>query len=194
MRPSLTGRHANNGALVFTVAVGLVVVIALVAFAPGSGESRAEGSAPPASATATPDDRAAYLGPSAKPPQPVELHSKWVEQTADPAIAVGATATVTVVFRNVGIERWIKGTPSEIHLGVKGDSHAFADAGMAVGWLAPTRPAAQTEGEVLPGGTATFTFGVKGVRRGTFTLALQPVCDGVAWLEDDGVNVIVTVR
>lgn len=184
--------YGDKGPLVFTVAVAALLLVAFWVLSPGRSATRA-GDASPA-ASATPDDRASYLGPSARPPQPDELHSEWVRQTADPVIALGATATVSIVFKNTGSVPWIKGSPSEIRLGVKGDSLAFADAGLASGWLSPTRPAVQTEAEVRPGATATLTFGVKGAKRGTFSLPLRPVVDGIAWLDDDGVDVTVTVR
>ncbi len=188
--PSYAGSgHSTRGPLIFTAVVGVLLVVLLQAVVPKSAPARATATVTP---TATSSDRAAYLGPSAKPPLPAELHSKWVSQTANPTLRVGETARVSLTFKNTGTEHWVKGTASEIHLGVKGDSKAFAD--MAVGWLSPTRPAAQTEGEVLPDARATFTFTVKGARPGTFRIPLQPVCDGVAWLEDDGVFVVVTVR
>ncbi len=191
MRSSVRG-YGDRGPLLFTVAVAMLLLVAFSVLSPGRGETRAEDASP--SASATPDSRASYLGPSARAPQPDELHSQWVRQSADPVIGLGQTASVSIVFKNTGSGRWIKGSPSEVRLGVKGDATTFADAGLASKWLSPTRPAAQTEAEVLPGATATFTFDVKGAKRGTFSLALRPVVDGVAWLEDDGVDVTVTVR
>ena len=137
-------------------------------------------------------DRASYLGPTGRPPQPVELHSQFVGEAPSVTVAVGQTAELSVQFKNTGIAHWVKGAPSEIHLGVSGDSKAFAD--MAVDWLTPTRPAAQTEPEVLPDAVATFTFTVKGAKAGTYKIPVRLVCEGVAWLDDDGVFVTVTVR
>jgi hypothetical protein len=41
---------------------------------------------------------------------------------------------------------------------------------------------------------ATFTFKVAGAAPGTYRLHVRPVVDGVAWLEDQGVFVDITVR
>lgn len=189
MRPDDRSVHDRRGPLVFTAAVAVFVLVAWAAVGRGAAGAPAARSTP--AATATSSDRSAYLGPSAKPPQAVQLHSELVKAPGDVLIGVGQTATVSVTYKNTGAERWIKGSPSEVHLGVKGDSQAFAD--LAVGWLGPTRPAAQTEGEVLPGATATFTFKVKGSRPGVFRIPLLPVCEGVSWLQGD-TTLIVNVR
>jgi hypothetical protein len=48
---------------------------------------------------------------------------------------------------------------------------------------------------VVPSGaTTTFTFRVRGVRPGTFSLHLRPVIDGITWMEDEGVYMVVAVR
>lgn len=188
MRPSHVSPHDTRGPLAFTAAAAVLVLIALAAVGPRPATEAARST--PA-ATATPSDRSAYLGPSAKPPQAAELHSELVKAPGDVTIGVGQTATVSLTYRNTGAERWIKGSPSEIHLGVKGDSRAFAD--LAVDWLGPTRPAVQAEAEVLPGAIATFTFKVKGVRPGVFRIPLLPVCEGISWLQGDA-TLVVNVR
>ena len=189
MRSYDTQVHSARGPLIFTAAVAVLVLVAWSALSPRTAGTQATKTA--AAATATSTDRSAYLGPSAKPPQPVEMHSELVAKPEDVLIGAGQTATITVTYKNTGAERWIKGSPSEVRIGVKGDSTAFGDLG--VGWLGPTRPAAQAEGEVLPGATATFTFQVKGAKAGSYKIPLLPVCDGVAWLQGD-TQVIVTVR
>lgn len=47
---------------------------------------------------------------------------------------------------------------------------------------------------VAPGGTATFTFAVKGVLAGTFRLPLRGVVDGGAWMDDLGLFAEMNVR
>ena len=47
---------------------------------------------------------------------------------------------------------------------------------------------------MTPGGTATFTFRVVApLAPGAYELDLRPVIDGVTWLENDGVYVLITV-
>lgn len=189
MRSYDTQVHNSRGPLIFTAAVAILVLIAWSALSPRTAGTQATRTTAPA--TATSSDRGAYLGPSAKPPQPVEMHSELVAKPEDVLVGAGQTATVTVTYKNTGAERWIKGSPSEVRLGVVGDSTAFAELG--VNWIGPTRPAVQTEGEVLPGATATFSFVVKGTKAGSYKIPLLPVCDGVTWLQGD-TQVIVTVR
>ncbi len=126
-------------------------------------------------------------------PQP-GFHSRWVSQTPYPTLAVGQSARVSVVFRNTGQSAWAKGTASEARLGLNRDDRSFAQLGMALNWLLPDRPAVQEEQVVAPGQRATFTFDVRGTVPGTYPLHLRPVVDGVAWMEDEGVYAIVTVR
>ncbi|MGH2500418.1 MAG: hypothetical protein ACRDF0_10080, partial [Candidatus Limnocylindria bacterium] len=122
------------------------------------------------------------------------LHSAWQSQSLPPVISLGGTTTVSMLFRNTGDTPWIKGTAAEARLGVVGDDPRWSEAGMAVNWPAPTRAAAQSEAVVAPGQIATFRFAVKGTLPGVHTLRLRPVVDGVAWLDDQGAHVVVTVR
>ncbi len=121
-------------------------------------------------------------------------HSKWVSQTANPVLGPGATsADITITFRNSGTKPWVKGAAGQqANLGIRNDDRTWSS--LAVGWLAPDRPATQTESTVAPGTNATFTFKVKAPQApSTYVLALRPVIDGVTWLEDEGVFVAVTV-
>lgn len=121
-------------------------------------------------------------------------HSRWVDQSSYPTLARGDVATVTVRFRNTGTATWIKGTTAEVRLGLDGDDRTFSQGGMALEWPFPERPAIQAEASVPPSGIATFTFKIRGATAGTYRLHVRPVIDGVAWLEDDGVFLVVTVR
>jgi hypothetical protein len=58
--------------------------------------------------------------------------------------------------------------------------------------LAPT----VTTSDGLPRGLVhdPFTFRVKGVAPGTYSLHLRPVVDGITWMEDEGVYMVVAVR
>lgn len=94
-----------------------------------------------------------------------------------------------MVFRNTGRVAWVKGTPSEVRLGIVGDDPTLSDQGYAAAWPFPTRPAVQSETSVVPGETATFRFTIRGESAGRLIIRVRPVIDGVAWLEDEGAYV-----
>ncbi|HEY6202663.1 MAG TPA: hypothetical protein VI056_06435 [Candidatus Limnocylindria bacterium] len=121
------------------------------------------------------------------------FHSGWVEQSAYPQLAPGELGAVTVRFRNLGTESWQVGVPGrQVNIGVVGDSTEFADRGLAEAWLSPNRPATTSESLVPPGGIGTFTFKVRATRPpGEYRIDLALVADGVAWLEDQGVYIVV---
>lgn len=119
--------------------------------------------------------------------------SAWVSQSPLPRLARASSATVTVSLRNRGTSAWVRGTPSEVRLGIPGDDAIYQQLGLADGWLLAARPALQSEPNVAPSEVATFTFRVRGALAGTFLIRLQPVVDGLAWLDDDGIYVVVGV-
>lgn len=131
-------------------------------------------------------------GPSL--PSPHTFHSAFVSQTLWPTISVGETTTYSVTFKNTGTTTWVKGTATEARLGVNRDDQTFSILGMAVGWPISNRPAVQDAASVPPGATATFTFQFKGVAPGTYSQHLRPVVDGITWMEDEGVYMVVAVR
>jgi len=131
---------------------------------------------------------------STAPTAPSGFHSAWVSQTALPAIAVGETASVSLTFKNTGTIPWTRGTASEARLGVAGDDTMFSKLGMAVAWPFASRPAVQDASSVAAGASTSFTFSVKGVAPGSYLLRLRPVIDGITWLEDQGVYLVITVR
>lgn len=179
------GEDSPRGAIIFTLAMGVFVLSALYvvfdrpAWLPGGRAG------PAATPTAT---------PIPTPPAAEVLHSRLVSQSANPTIEVGATTTVTLTFQNTGRATWVKGSPSEVRLGVKDNDRSFTDLGMAVEWPYPSRPAVQEEASVPSGRNATFRFQVKGTRAGVHRIPVQLVCDGIAWLEDEGIRIVVTVR
>lgn len=126
------------------------------------------------------------------PPSAGSLHASFVSQSDYPAIPAGGAATVTVTLRNTGSIAWRKRSSTEVRLGVPANDRKLAFLGE--GWPLPERPAVQSEELVAPGGTATFTFTVKGSIPGSFVIPLRPVVDGVAWMEDQGIHMVVTVR
>jgi hypothetical protein len=101
-------------------------------------------------------------------------------------------ALVSVVLRNTGSTAWRRGTAQEARLGIPGNSRDLAF--LADDWPTPERPAVQEEEIVPPGGTATFSFRVKGALPGTFVVPLRGVVDGGAWMDDLGMFTVVTVR
>ena len=121
------------------------------------------------------------------------FHAAWVDQSPWPTLTPGAVVSYTIHFRNTGDATWQRGSPfRQVNLAVGGDSTAFADAGMAVGWLSANRVATTTELSVAPGAIATFTFAIRApAAPGAYRLPLHPVLEGVQHLEDEGVYVLV---
>src|SRR5438034_11362482 len=121
------------------------------------------------------------------------FHAAWVDQSPWPTLRPGGTVSYTMHFRNTGTETWQRGVAGrQVNLGVAGDSTAFADLGMAVGWLNANRVATTLEAAVPPGALGTFTFTLRApAAAGTYRLPLHPVLEGVQHLEDEGVYVIV---
>lgn len=175
----------TTGPLFFVLAVGgIVVSAALLAVSSLDGGTRTRTAA------------AAEPAPSVATPIPVLLHSKWVAQSPHQTIGLGEVASIWVTLRNTGIAAWAKGSPAEARLGLVGSPEEVRRIreALAVDWVLPDRPARQDEAYVSRGAETRFTFKVKGARPGTYRLHLRPVVDGVAWLEDDGAYIDVTVR
>ena len=128
---------------------------------------------------------------------PAQASNGWnaafLSQDPWPTLAPGAVASYTIRFRNAGTQAWRRDVAGQqVNLAVLGDSEFFAQQGYAVGWYAPTRPATTTEAVVAPGGTATFTFSVRGPATGTsYRMYVHPVLEGVEHLEDPGAFLIV---
>ncbi len=138
-------------------------------------------------------------GTTGPPPAPqtvvapdASFHSSWVDQSATAPLLPGGVADLFVRFRNTGSSPWVKGVAGQqANLGISGDDPSFGTLG--IGWLAPDRPAAQTEATVAPGQVGTFRFTVRApATPGTYDLHLRPVIDGVTWMEDQGVTLSVT--
>jgi glucose/arabinose dehydrogenase len=119
------------------------------------------------------------------------FHSAWVSQDPWPTLAPGATAQYTVRFRNAGTESWVRGVPGrQVNLGINGDDRS--QSALGIGWASPDRPAIQNEPVVVPEQIGSFTFTIRApAQPGTYTLHLRPVADGTAWLEDEGVFLVV---
>ena len=125
----------------------------------------------------------------------VNYHSAWVSQSAYPTLGAGQlSGPLQITFRNVGTEAWNKGTlGQEARLAINGDNTMWQALG--VNWMSANRVAAQNEASVMPGATASFTFQVRAPSTpGVYAINLRPVIDGVVWMEDQGVFLIVTVQ
>ena len=122
------------------------------------------------------------------------FHSAFVDQSAYPTMAAGTSTTVSVRFRNTGTATWQRGVAgAQANLGLNGDTTAFSALGMNDGWISPNRLATTTEASVAPGAVGTFAFRVRApVAPGVYRLPLRPVIDGVTWMEDQGVFLVVT--
>jgi hypothetical protein len=176
-------RHDTHwGSLVFTVVVGIVAWVLLSPRLTAPIESPKVVEADEPEPTAPVSDRV---------PFPAELHSQWYTQTLPLSLSAGEIGDVTIQYRNVGHTEWIFGSPSEVRLGEVGPRPLPPE--MRVDWFSWDRPARQAELVVLPYQLATFTFQVAGAAPGTYRLNVRPVVDGVAWLEDEGVYVDITV-
>lgn len=125
----------------------------------------------------------AAAAPSAAAPSPDQVGAALVRKTAPPVIFSGGVTTIVYIFRNTGSAAWVRGTPAEARLGIFFDDRELFDNGMAVAWPHPTRPAVQAESVVEPGGTAQFSFRVKGTVPGRYRSQVAPVIEGVAWAE-----------
>src|SRR5262249_10536915 len=112
-------------------------------------------------------------------------HSAWIDESAWPVLRPGATTSYTMHFRNTGTEPWQRGVAGrQVNLGVAEDSTAFADLGMAVGWLNANRVATTVEAVVQPGAIGTFTFMLRApAAPGSYRLPLHPVVEGLQHLE-----------
>lgn len=122
------------------------------------------------------------------------FHSRWVSQSPWPTMQAGSVSEpYTVAFRNAGTRSWRRGVANEqANLGIVGDDRSFA--AWSVDWPTPDRVAIQTESTVAPGANATFTFRFRApTANGTYRIGLRPVIDGVTWMEDEGVFLLVTV-
>src|SRR6266581_1211294 len=121
------------------------------------------------------------------------FHAQLVDQGASPTLAPEGTAAYTMRFRNVGLGPWQRGTDKQVNLGISGDSHTWADAGIAEGWMSPTRVATTDESVVLPGMIGTFTFNVRAPKTpGTYRVPMRLVVDGLTWLDDVPAVLVLT--
>ncbi|HEY8807516.1 MAG TPA: CAP domain-containing protein [Candidatus Limnocylindria bacterium] len=128
------------------------------------------------------------------PPAPTQtFHSAFQSESAWPTLVPGTSTSLTVKFQNTGTATWQTGVAGkQANLGLNGDTLAFASLGMNDGWMSGNRLATTVESTVAPGQTGTFTFNVRApTTPGTYRLPLRPVIDGVTWMEDSGVFMVI---
>jgi len=122
------------------------------------------------------------------------FHSQLLDQSSHPTLKPGQVSEpITVRFRNSGAKTWALGVAGQqANLGIAGDDRSMG--GLAVGWPSLDRVAVQSEPIIRPGGVATFTFRVRApMALGSYALSLRLVVDGLTWMEDDDVVMILTV-
>jgi len=128
------------------------------------------------------------------PPAPTQtFHSAFQSESAWPTLVPGTSTSLTVKFQNTGTATWQTGVAGkQANLGLNGDTLAFASLGMNDGWMSGNRLATTVESTVAPGQTGTFTFNVRAPTiPGTYRLPLRPVIEGVTWMEDSGVFMVI---
>ena len=189
-------------------AFGLAAVLALpFGTAPAAGRTGSPASAAPAPIAATCLSRE---GPGIPPPASVPnglagLHAAWYGQSGYMSLCPGDRRTATVAFHNSGSAGWVQGRLGQVaYLGTwnpePGQDRASVLGGdglrgsPATGWPRYDRVAVQPAAYVGPGQVSWFQFDVQApLVPGTYALAIRPLIEGAAWLEDYGVFWYVTV-
>lgn len=118
--------------------------------------------------------------------------SQWVSQTYPSPVVRGSSQPVTIKYRNTGVTTWQQ---NSVRLGTSAPlDRASGFAGAAgSGWVGPNRIQMQ-EPSVAPNQEATFTFNLMGnPPAGRYNEYFRLVVEGVAWMEDWGVHVPVTM-
>lgn len=184
----MLSRAKTPRAMLTALALALLVpvfVALLIADAPGPQ---------PESSFVAEDDAADPALALVPAPPSGALHSRWVSQSPLRVVDLGGVTTLSISFRNVGSTPWIRDSSAEARLGIVNDDKRFFDLGFAQDWLAPDRPAAQSESVVSPGSLAIFSFQVRGAVTGVHRIPVRPLVEGVTWMEDEGAYVEVWVR
>jgi hypothetical protein len=135
----------------------------------------------------------AIWSPVITPVTALGFHGALVTASPPPTLAPGAVTSYRLTFRNTGIVAWQRGTEKQVTLGVSGDSASHAEAGLAEGWISPTRIATTAEEFVLPGTVGTFAFSVRApANPGVYRVPVRLVVDGLTWLDHEPVDLVVS--
>jgi uncharacterized protein YkwD len=137
---------------------------------------------------AAPQLHAIVVPERALPPDP-GYHASWSAQSADPTMTTGATAKLVVALKNTGLHGWYNDDGAGPHVVIGTNDPQDADrSDLAGDWLSANRVTSTTTAYVGPGEIGWFEFTVRApAGAGDYRLALRPVVDGIAWLEDDGI-------
>ena len=150
------------------------------------------------------------VGPGIPPPAGLTFgadgfHAAWNGQSGYMALCPGDEATATVAYYNTGSRGWVAGRLVEVaYLGTSNPSPGQDQPSVlggdgtgtspSTGWPRFNRLAIQPAPYVGPGQVAWFQFRVRApATPGRYSLALRPLIEGAAWMEDYGVfwNVVV---
>jgi len=99
-----------------------------------------------------------------------------------------------VQAQNTGNATWFKNGNFPIRLGTSHPLDRLNSLFYDLSWLSQNRPTGLTETSVAPGATGTFeaTYRAPSIA-GSYQEYLQPVADGITWLNDLGLHIPVTV-
>jgi hypothetical protein len=123
-----------------------------------------------------------------------DFHTAFYAQSAYPTVAPGHTAEWVIAFTNTGKTGWDLREATAVRLGTWSPQDAQSILA-SPSWIAPNRPAQQTTTWVGPGQQAWFRVHlVAPTAPGDYRLYVRPVIDGIAWLDDVGAYVDVSVR
>ncbi len=133
------------------------------------------------------------------------FHAAWVAQSAYASAQPGQVVQMSAVYQNTGDEPWIKGQLGrQVNFGAGStkdgayprDTSAYTAWSTGQGWLSPNRFAAQANDVVATSQLGSWIWSVQvpsAAPAGVTRFHGTPVVDGVAWLEDYGFYLDVTV-
>lgn len=99
----------------------------------------------------------------------------------DNLLTPGVTEQVTLKALNTGNTPWYNYGDHVVRLGTWEPADTSSNL-YSPGWLSPSRPAALTESQVLPGDVGTFTFPITLSSTGTFVQSLNLVVENSQWM------------
>jgi len=119
-----------------------------------------------------------------------ELTAEIVDAPLKIWMAEGGETSVTIAYRNTGTFDWTNTGDHPVRLGTYQPQDRTSDIYHA-SWQAPTRPATLTEAVVQPDEIGHFTFLIQKNASGRQDEYFAPVMDGVGWMVQDPVRLIV---